>query len=159
MWSASLGITTEHPRITPTQSTLIITHGFAGQTTFPRRTELKIRTPFHSISPQLQMINTSATLFVVLPTLQNTTIINKIRSRRNLDGSRPNRPNQAPIDHKAGRNAHEEDDCKRTNTTDGVPLPPAHLICRTEINDAGYWLMGFLKVRSRTCQTVIMRRI
>lgn len=81
--STSLPIPTKDPSITKTRSIFPSTHRFTRITTFFRSIKLKLRTPFHSWTPKLQIFNPSTTPSNILLTnqIQRWPNIPKLRNR------------------------------------------------------------------------------
>ena len=65
--SASLPISTKDPGITQTRPIIATTHSLTSLATLLRGIELEVRTPLHSITPKLHILNPSTTSSIIFP--------------------------------------------------------------------------------------------
>ena len=65
--SASLPISTKDPGITQTRPIIATTHSLTSLATLLRGIELEVRTPLHSITPKLHILNPSTTSSILFP--------------------------------------------------------------------------------------------
>ena len=130
--TTSLLIPTIHPGIAKTRPILTTTHALTSHATILWRTDLKVRTPFHSVTPKLQMLNPSATLTLFL-----TAIFNNVWNWWN--SGNPSGPvedhREANIDHAAWDCAHKQEAQNCTTTEFWVVLPATHLSLRTQLTN------------------------
>ena len=108
---ASLPIPTKDPGITQARSIAATTHGLTGLATLLRGIELELRTPLHSIPPELQIVNpptTPSTLSLHPTTLFNQPQRLKFRNRGGTTWSEHH--GEECVDHSTGNQDHRDED-------------------------------------------------
>lgn len=132
--STSLSIPTKHPTVTQTMRISIPTHILTSHAALFRRIHLELRTPFHSITPELQILNPSAafSIFFSTPPSNVSEFQNRISCcyAAGFWGH-----SEEQVHHAAEDCAHQEKGQKCETAEFWVALPTTHLRFWTEMKD------------------------